>query len=478
MVSRLSSPRQGPTWIALRWLSEADCHDIVYAPLDVLGRPGRWTALRGIPGEGYSVIGLRPDTAYRFRVRPVVGEGRPTGRAIAATFRTLPHPSPGRREPARAPASRPAVPSPLFRWSGLAFDVEQPVGVFRDREVQTAVTTDGVSLYLLEAAGSQVRLSRLEPGRDDPRTLRLTHTEDVSPPVDEPAFPCLAPDACVIGHRLWMTWHVDKRTGPSALPRLRQRVLFRDLSAGPGAAADGSLRLSSPLEVVPSVSGRSTCNGSLAEFQGGVWLGWLETWEDDQGRPRAMIRVGVYDPQLGALGNVVTWSDCPSENPSTLSLAPYGGELVLFFSDGATLAVAPDTEPLWCVHFDGKRFYNSRILRRLGRNVGARAAALGEQLLYVYQSNASYPGAVGLHTDITLGRLGPDALGNGGELGPFTGYPLVEDMKANSHPDIAVLGGCAYVVYAKRDEYEVAASDPAFWSRPRAYGTYLTCIIP
>ncbi len=452
-VSGLKSTRQGPSWIVLQWEGTAAYYDVCYARvLPTRPRALRWETIPGIRTVDYSVVGLTPDSDYQLRVRGYPAAGGAAIESEPLRVRTLPD------EP-RALA-------------GLVLGSPRTLTTSATAVAGCCLEAYGGRLYLLEAEGGALRLSRI-----DPASLKLEWTCDVAPPTETPALPCLNPDMCVSQNKLWITWTVA--IGPGA-HQLRQRLVFYDLSGEPATTRpDTAGRLSALLEVQPRTADRGTCGGTVASFLDGLWLAWTEVWEA-QGRSHATVILAPYEMWRGQLGNLVAWEDCPTTLPANPAIARFEGSLVVMLTDQEP--IAEGREPLLAARFDGKRFRDVHTVRRLGRSRNPRGVQLYDHFYFVYQSDAAYPAGGGLYYDIALGRLGLQQGGGAtgaepGQQAPV-GIAYVSDMKCNYSPDVAVLGDALYVVCAKQDDAAGLAPVGTTPAPHRGWGCVLGTVTP
>lgn len=435
----------GPYWVALRWESNAPGHDVLFRE----AQPGRRKApLRvwsGIGTTEYSVGDLKPETPYEFRIRALA----PGGGSVLAS-----------ESPPVVVTTLPAAPRNI---AGLALWPPRPLGTFPDRITEPCIEAYQGRLYVLEAHEGGLTLSQV-----DPESLRVEWTRDLAPGVDEPALRPRAPDMCVYQDRLWIAWQEEAGEGEEVSGR-RVRVMSCDPAAEPGDPDR-----SAPVEIEPSSPERDVCCASLSPFTDALWVSWVETWQDDEGRRRGTLRLAPHEPGRSRPGRQRGWEDCPVALPGRPAISPFGSDLVVLFSDEAAQQTTPGREALWCARFDGRRFHNVHLLRTLGSNREARGAQLGDRFYFVYRSDAHYPGSGGLYHDIALGRLLPTTASPRLVMDQFlSGLPYVTDMKHNSAPDITVLGDALFTVHAKRDDARGLVADETGIARPRGFGTYI-----
>lgn len=470
-VRELASPARGPWWVNLRWESDARRHAVLYREAGQ-GRHARWEVLDDIPALTYTVADLKPGTPYEFRVRA--------------------YPADARAKPVESASLTVTTGSETPRaWWGLQLGPLRrlPTPVAEADGVCAAV--DHGNLYVLQTAGRKLWLSRVSlhaapPKRPKPaprapavsRALSaectVEWTRDITPRTDDAPAWCFAPDICAADGKLWITWTAAQlQVAGAPGGRIRQRLVCYDLS-GADAAAEG--RLSAPLELQPSAPGRQTCGGSVAVFQGAVWVCWTETFADPSGERRAELHLGSYDPRQGQVAATMAWYDpqlaytvlttrwtrCPSARPRTPSLNPFEGELLVLFTDGCSRDDAPDAEPLLCARFDGRRLHGVQMLRGLGKNTCARGLEMAEGFYVVYCSDARYPAGAGSYQDVVLARLGPRGL-------DLTSTEIVDDMKCNTTPDLVALEDDLVAVCGKRDQPPFGVIGP-----PRLFGSYLS----
>lgn len=445
-VSDLRAVRVGPYWVALGWQSSAPGHDVLFRE----AQPGRSAPLRawsGVRATEYSVVNLKPETPYEFRIR-----AHPPGNGSGPATES-------------APVIATTLPATPRRIAGLAMWPPRSLGTFTDRVTEPCIASFQGKLYVLEAHDDGLALSRV-----DPESLRVEWTRELARDIDEPPSRPRAPDMCVYQDRLWIAWQEgDDVTG------WRVRLMSYDpaveqadhVPAGAGA-------LSPPVEVEPSSPDRDVCCPSLASFMDALWVSWVETWRDEEGRRRGTLTLAPHEARRGRARRPRAWDDCPAVLPRRPSISVFGSDLVVMFSDEAAHETTPGREALWCARFDGRRFHHVHLLRTLGSNCQARGAQLADRFYFVYKSDAHYPGSDGLYNDIAIGRLLPATASPRLVMEQLlTGLPYVTDMKHNSAPDITILGDNLFAVHAKRDDARGLMPDVTGAARPRGFGTYI-----
>jgi len=455
-VEALQAATVGASWVILQWQSPAQRFDVLWGESGRGGRaPHRWETVSDIYTPTYSVIGLKPDTAYHFRIR-------------AYPLAEAPGP-PVLSEPIAARTSA-DVPR---EWHGLHVWPQRQLPTALDGITEPAIETDGTYLYTLEGVACKLILSCL-----DRTTLAVLWSLDFSPDIDDVAPCCRRPDLCFSQGKLWLTWQADRAGGELSEPAVhRQRLAYYDLAGEYDRVPPGSAeRFSAVLEIVPSGDDMGTCWGSLAWYQDALWACWTELWRGESGAEDGRVCVAPYDPRTGALGKRAEWTDCPTTFPAETTLGSFGPGLRVLLSDRAGLLEAPETEPLLSARFDGRRFYDVTTVRRLGRSFSPRGVQTGDRFYFVYQTDAAYPASGGLYCDIDLGRWAVGGLRVDPKGSVFVGgITCVGDMKLNAAPDIAAVGDDLYVVCGKRDHQP----DPqrGWEARPvRGYGTFVTRI--
>ena len=458
-ISGLASPRQGATWISLRWDSNVTLHDVMWREWRGVKRTERWGMLAGVPPAAYTVGDLKPNTPYQFRVR---ARGKDPGAKPALSAAVLV------RTRAEAPLT----------WWGLTLWPERHFPSPGKDVTFSAIEAYGGKLYVLQTIGARLWLSRVAvAGSATPRRspqgaftlgrdrMQVEWTRDITPVTSEAEAPCLSPQLRVFGDRLWVTWHaqVKEPTDPD-FSTLRQRLMYYDLAEAAKDTADQpyAQRVSAPLEILPSVAGRDTCFGSLSVFQDTLWVQWTEAWREAGDGSRAVITLGAYDAGHGRIAEPIAWLDCPSLGPLTPSAAQFADALVVLYGDGGEDPSSAQAQALVCARFDGRSFQGVRVLRGLGKNREPRAAQVQDQLYVVHQTDLAYPGSGGIWQDLCLTRL--DSRGLVSEALEF-----VADMKYNSAPSVAAMGDDLYIAYTKQDRWpgESAAL------RGQSFGTYL-----
>jgi hypothetical protein len=420
-VQDLACVRTGPTWALLQWRSQATRHMVQVRER----RRGPWRTAATVAAQSYCVQDLKPGRDYRIRVSPADDLGaRSAWREVALQTRAIqPLDVAGLRlwPPQRLATSAPTA----MTWPALE--------AYRGR------------LYVLEALGCELWLARVVP--DDLRVLWRTR---LAPQVDETGMCYQAPDLCVQGETLWITWEAHPTAADASPDSARARLMYYDLARDTDQAPGG--QVSAPLELEPRIRGRSTESACVAIYQDDVWVCWSEQWQDG-GVSRGTIWTGVYDRNVGRVADPIPWLSCPTPCPRRPSLARFGADMVLLFTDAA--AAETGTETLMAARSDGGRIYDVAALRRMGRCRQARGAQLYDRLYYVYASDASYPAGGGQYFDIALGRM--NALSTGGLRATLlTGLPVSSDMKLNIGPDVAAVGDQLFVAFGKWEEEAVA----------------------
>lgn len=511
-ITYFSVVRTGPTWVALEWNADGAAR----FALRYRRAGGKWQAVEGIEGYSYSVAGLAPDQQYQFRLN-VPSSTRPAALSSIVSARTSPVES--------------------IAWEGLSLwpqwrFLRAPITPALDPAPPVvaegaAIETYGGYIYVLEAAGSHLLLSRLDPASCDrldaymlarseaaaqatngpaapSRTtsalvasdLPAQWTVPVTPPVDEPLAHCANPDTCVLGDRLWFTWEASPADvqQPGVAAR-RQRLAFFDLSGDLAAmsSAQAAARVSAPLQIVPgeaavpvgeapstnptdppSVALRGTMGGRLAAYRDALWIAWTEAWDTGVEGQRGRLMLARYEPQRGCLEAQTVWAGCPSADPRVPSIGRLDADLQILFADAAAEEQTPGLAPLMSARFDGRRFYDVRTLRRMGRSLAARGLQLADRFYFAYQTDASYQVSGGAYSDIALGWLPAGAPGLLATIGASgDAQPYATDMKRNTLPDVGLLAATdrrqerLFVCYCKADDPPGTAA-----------GTYIGRITP
>jgi len=307
---------------------------------------------------------------------------------------------------------------------------------------------------VMEAYGGELWLSRVRP--DDLKVLWRTQ---IQPPLDERGVCYQAPDLCVDADTLWICWEMRPAAAGAPPEATRARLMSYDLSHDTDQAPGG--QVSAPLQLEPRVRGRGTASPTVAVYQNELWLCWTERWRAGD-TDRAQVLTGVYNPALGRIADPVAWTDCPSQNPERPSLACFGSDMVLLFTDAS--ASAAGTETLMMARFDGGRMFDVATLRQLGRNRQARGVQLYDRFYYVYCSDAAFLTGGGQYLGVALGCMGAPAPGGMREA-LAAGLPLMNDMKLNLGPDVTAVGDELFVAFGKWEEAAVA--------EPRGWGTWI-----
>jgi len=443
------SPGQGSSWITISWDSTVVKHDLQVGEIKGLAIKARkFQTIPDIYALGYTVLDLKPDTRYEFRVRAY-----PPGDAGGT--------------PVTSPSIkvRTAVEEPR-EFSGLLFWPQRRLSTFPTAVTQACIEAHNGRLYVLEAIGPRLKLSSVVP-----ETFEIEWTRDITPVIDEPTMPCLAPDMCVSEGKLWITWHVGK-TGVEGEARLRQRLMRVDLPTSLEQPVDDVVLPGAPLEIGPSSPGRGTCYGSVASHLGRPWLAWTERWSEE-GESHSLLSLAPYDARRGQMGRPITWRDGEDACPTRVSITAFGGDMVLLYSEVDVTERSAGGERLVFARFDGRRFFDVHTVRRLGRNINPRGVQLYDRFYFVYQSDANYPMAGGAYFDVALGRLAPgEALRIDSEI-RVSALPYVTDMKYNHRPDITVLGNTLYTVCVKLDKAPAGMPGVPETVVDRGFGTFI-----
>ncbi|MCE5218696.1 hypothetical protein LLH03_16915 [bacterium] len=434
--------RQGATWVAFQWDSVATVHQISYRERQKGRRLGSWRQTGKLTGYAYSVINLKPSTTYEFVLHPQAAPGE----AAPADLR---------------PVALRATTSPEEPMTVAGLQLHPPRQLGDSQVATTCACLEAYEgrLYVLEVRGKELWLTQV-----DPTHLKVVWSSQLLFPVDDTPPELGGADLCVFDDKLWMTWEVCP-TGADAADatQWRQRLAYYDLG-GDNNKPEPS-RLSALMQIEPPrVAGRRGIRGgSLAPFLDQLWVSWTETYQDAAGRPRSRLWVGAYDPRQGMVPDPIPWMSCPTAFPQSPSIARFQGDLLLLFTDGEAVEKAPGSGPLMAARFDGKRFYDSRVLRRLGTNLCGRGIQYFDRFYLLYQSDANYPAAGGAFFDLALGRLPAQTAGvDPGRDAFLSAIPYVADMKQNRSPDVTALDDSLYAVWAKLDGPTAPGSTPRF----------------
>ncbi len=115
---------------------------------------------------------------------------------------------------------------------------------------------------------------------------------------------------------------------------------------------------------------------------------------------------------------------------------------------------------LWAAKFNGRRFYESRMLRGAGNYSGLSSAALDSAIVVAYanQLRAAADTPAGSDIDITL---------TAGSAGRVASSSYVHDGTYNITPDAARVGDAVFVAYNKW------SGSPEESSKSINYGTFI-----
>lgn len=430
-VTDLACVRTGPTWALVQWTSAAMRHTVQVRE----GRRGPWRTCATVAAQSYCVEGLQAGRDYRIRVAPADDpSARPQWREV---------------EVQTAP-DQPLDIAGLRLWPPRPLTASPPTAM-----TWPALESYQGRLYVLEAYGCELWLSRVMP--EDLKVLWRTR---ILPQLDESGVCYRAPDLCVHGQTLWISWEAHPTTSNAPPDPTRARFMNYDLSHDTDQAPGG--QVSAPLELEPRVRGHGTASASIAVYQDELWVCWTECWQD-KGADRAQVLTGLYEPTVGRVIDPIQWTDCPTAAPKHPSLARFGSDMVLLFTDAS--ASVSGTETLMMARFDGGRIFDVATLRRLGRNRQARGVQLYDRFYYVYCTDAAFPAGAGQYFGVALGRMG--APGPGGMREALAaGLPLMNDSKLNVGPDVTAVGDELFVAFGKWEEPAVA--------EPRGWGTWIT----
>jgi hypothetical protein len=223
----------------------------------------------------------------------------------------------------------------------------------------------------------------------------------------------------------------------------RQHVLTYDFTTG---------ETSKPVTIESTKPGCGTWEGGITVYQGKLWMMWLEVWLNEDKRRRTRVVLRPYED--GKFTDTMVFENCPSVYPYGPSINTFGDKIILLWSDLAATEKAPESEPLYCTFFDGKKFSNNVMIHEKGRSRYAKGAQLGENFYCTYKCNTQYPKSGYMYHDLALTRIGPEAK----EIA--TTY-WVDDVKYNSSPDMTFYNGGLIVVYGKFEHAYGARHDPA-----------------
>jgi len=419
----LRATRIEATWAAVRWAGPEGSYEVSYRP--VRWPRHAWMTADNVRGFSQSLVALEPDTTYEVRVRlqwpPHYDE---QGQVVAAP---VPPDEPARLRLTTA-AWRPRTVGMLRIWP------MKPMYTMGGPASHPRLVAARDHLYLAQQYQGGIYLSKLPPA-----TLVAEWTRELVPPAPTGAPPLALEDLAVLGETLSVLY----RRGPNELVLQGFRLDTEQAEA--------------PLVVSLAEPPARLAHAALAAYHGDLWVLTLE--ENDTSRRRGLLRLGLVSG--GRVSETYAWRDAPVLDPAEASLAPFGDELMIPFSDVLAEGAAAGRQPLRLVSFDGLRFSGLRRMRDEGRNREPQGVQLGSSFYLAYTSDAAYAGYRGRYRDLLLSILAPDRLG-------LAAITLLDDEQCNLSPDIAALGSSLWTVHEKLEHAPENASD-----QPRSYGVFI-----
>lgn len=440
-ISELRVDRTEATWVTLKWSGPPGPYEISYRDRR---RPRDQSIVsKNVPGFTYSLVGLQPHARYEVRMRLVRPEHYDEQGQVVE------------------PPVRLADPKPLWVTTG-AWEYRQ-VGLLRIWPVKALQLMDGPGsnarieaakdhLYVAQEFGGGIHLSKLSP-----TTLEPVWTRQLVAPATSGPAPVLQ-DILVLAETLYVLY----QRGPTELA-LVSFNLETEQAAEPVVVPLG--------EPATRITG-----SSLAGYRDQLWVLWLdETGAGTQAR--GVLRLALFSGE--GLTKTYAWGEglIPGGDsaadlvgnslsragfvPAEPSLARFGDELVIPFTDILAEGLEPGYQPLYMIGFNGLAFERLRKLRDVGRNRQARGCQLGPNFYLLSASDANYLTYDGRYRDLVLAALPP------GQVSLET-IRYLDDQKYDVSPDIVALGESLWTVHDKYD-YAPTADGPA----PYHFGIFI-----
>jgi len=429
-ITDLRAERTGCNFVHLQWTSHAARHEVDYRQV---GKPD-WRTDMNVCSAFHSVIMLRPETDYAFRIR-AVRPPRPDedGRLLDSGMRKDP-----RTVIARTTAEMPK------EWLGLKLWPTWHVDTFPNNTTYPCIEFFEGFLYVLEVRDG-LYVSKIRPDGFKPEWTKR---------IIQPTGGYMGiPDMCIFQDKLYVMWNRQDNHKPGyVITKSRQWFLTYDLRTG---------HVGPETAIEPTKPGCGTWEGGVEVYQGKVWMMWLEVWINEEGKWRTRLVMRPLEKEEFT-GSYV-FDTCPSVFPYGPSVSTFNDKLILLWSDLQANEKDPEREPLYCTFFDGRNFSDSIKVHDVGQNRYAKGAQLGDAFYCVFKSNSQYPKSRYMYHDLALSRIGPD----GREI--RTTY-WVDDVKYNSSPDMCRVGDVLYIVFGKFEHLYGLADDPAinhgaFWGK-------------
>jgi hypothetical protein len=425
-LSGLAVAYTQPDWIRVQWTSNARSHHVEWQPTK--GKVPQQHA-DDVAEQTYSIVGLKPETQYRFRV-----VAAPSIFYDEAGKQVVPSKPSAAEIVASTTADEPRV------WAGYRLQSSAPLGALPPGTSYPAIEGGGDRLYVAEIRDGAIYVSRIVPGK-----LAVEWTKVV---VDREAGTWRGmTDLAWQEDKLWITWTARPTSGPDA--RQRQYVSVFD----PATGERGKI-----VEIRPSRPAATTGPGGLAPREAQMWLTYLQSWTEN-GAERSEIAMAPLDAD-GDPGEPVHCDNCPSLRPDGPCVASFDGDLELLYTDRGGLGQRAGWEPLMWERFNGESFSGPRTLGGSGRCRYPKALSLGRVTLAVYMANARWTDFGERFYDVAVMKLGPGA-------GDIDTLNYADDMKYNANPDLTICKGTIYVVFTKLEHA------PDDGQAPKSYGTYI-----
>lgn len=429
----------GATHLQVTWDGQGQNYQVVATAAD-----GSESQRSPIVNRGpVTLVNLRPAAKYLVRVQAVAFTVQPTTQpAASAALRVV-----GESRPLEVATE----PWQGREWSHLRLWPSRHVDSFPAGTTHPALAADDGELLLVELHQRALYVSRVTAD-----SLQVIAKQQLCELPGEQVAKQV--DAAVIKKVLWVTWISQARGTEDAINGVQMLVSY-DLQTS---------ATSPPTELHPALK----CG--LTTFNGRLWLLWQAPGSLDT------VQLARYDPSIGLQEpwewsvERATWAAAAAEDlgadlflAGVKSAVPVQSPAVGPITDRAIplppLAPRPLSSgiyQLWAAKFNGRRFYESRMLRGGGDYSALSTAALNSSIVVVYahQPRAAEGIPEGSDIDITLTT---------GSAGRVASNSYIHDGTYNITPDAARVGDAIFVAYNKW------SGSPQKSSTSINYGTFI-----
>lgn len=342
-IENLTVVQAGARFVELVWKSEGKEFEIESSTSET----NNWVRSPRTDVCAGSVVNLRPETNYEFRVRATSPEGPYSQVITARTTAEAPFIGLGF---SLTPPKRPEM--------GEMSKVSQPCLVWHDDLPWVVYTFDRLIQLAKLSTDLDVVLGTKQLG--DQKSSYVRNLE-----------------ACVHDNKLYVMYTLVPRAS-SGLPA-EVHVFHYDFD---------SERCSDPIPIPPTGWKRICEAGGIAVWNNKVWLGVLENWQEYGNSYCRLVLRSLTDE---GPGQAVVMPVVGNAYPSTSALSVIGASLAVTWTDlRPRWSGTQCSEPLYLTLFNGSEFAPPLLLTSNGRNWASRAWELGSSVFTLFSSNDRY----------------------------------------------------------------------------------------